>query len=381
MNPLDDVLARLIRTKSSAHPVVSCFLDTAPGGTGRRTFPAFLRKGFRRRLESFAPRSEPRAQLEIDRDRILAWLEEELDASTRGVAIYASHGDGLWEAVSLHVPFDEHGLAIGPLPVLYPLVELMDRWPSHVVCVADVREALLLVCRLGEVLVEETRAAPTPLHQTRNAGWAEVSMGGWLEEHVHEHARELVEHLKRVARDFKAEYVILGGDEPMLSELVHHAERVFEGKIIGPEHFERFAQTHDVLAKVTPLLLQREVEDSQRAADAIVGRFREGGAAVAGLDRTIAALNRADVDVLLLAARWSGETGWQCSTCRALGRQPVPRDCPYCGSPLPDEVDLREAMVRRAERVGRKVEVVESPSQLDAFDGVGATLRYPMAQA
>jgi peptide subunit release factor 1 (eRF1) len=37
---------------------------------------------------------------------------------------------------------------------------------------------------------------------------------------------------------------------------------------------------------------------------------------------------------------------------------------------------LREAMVRRAERTGRRVEIVEEHEILQALDGVGATLRY-----
>jgi peptide subunit release factor 1 (eRF1) len=43
---------------------------------------------------------------------------------------------------------------------------------------------------------------------------------------------------------------------------------------------------------------------------------------------------------------------------------------------MPERVELREAMVRRAERTGRKVEIVESHAGLEALDGVGALLRY-----
>jgi peptide subunit release factor 1 (eRF1) len=33
-------------------------------------------------------------------------------------------------------------------------------------------------------------------------------------------------------------------------------------------------------------------------------------------------------------------------------------------------------MVRRAERTGRRVEIVESHAEFEALDGVGALLRY-----
>jgi hypothetical protein len=43
---------------------------------------------------------------------------------------------------------------------------------------------------------------------------------------------------------------------------------------------------------------------------------------------------------------------------------------------MPAEIDLREAMVRRAERTGRRVEIVEGHAGLEALDGVAALLRY-----
>jgi peptide subunit release factor 1 (eRF1) len=109
----------------------------------------------------------------------------------------------------------------------------------------------------------------------------------------------------------------------------------------------------------------------------VIDRFRAGGLAVAGLEPTIEALNLEQVDQLLLAEGFNGDhAGWQCPQCRVLGVEPTPAACPFCAEPLPERIELREAMVRRAERTGRKVEIVESHPGLEALDGVGALLRY-----
>ena len=80
---------------------------------------------------------------------------------------------------------------------------------------------------------------------------------------------------------------------------------------------------------------------------------------------------------LLLAEGFNGDhAGWQCPQCRVLGLDPAPAACPSCAEPLPERIELREAMVRRAERTGRKVEIVESHPGLEALDGVGALPRY-----
>jgi peptide subunit release factor 1 (eRF1) len=81
------------------------------------------------------------------------------------------------------------------------------------------------------------------------------------------------------------------------------------------------------------------------------------------------------VDILLLHEVFDSEVGWQCPNCHVLGRRAVPPSCPFCGA-TPEGTDLREAMVRRAERIGRRVEIVEEHAALAALDGVGATLRY-----
>ncbi|MGH7573205.1 MAG: hypothetical protein ACREMK_15385, partial [Gemmatimonadota bacterium] len=119
-----------------------------------------------------------------------------------------------------------------------------------------------------------------------------------------------------------------------------------------------------------------EADDSRKLADTAIDRFRAGGLAAAGLDATIEALNLEQVDRLLLAEGFDGRPGWQCAECRVLGLPPAPSECPFCETPLPEEIDLREAMVRRAERTGRRVEIVEGHAGLEGLEGVAALLRY-----
>ncbi|HUP19589.1 MAG TPA: hypothetical protein VM778_06520, partial [Gemmatimonadota bacterium] len=78
----------------------------------------------------------------------------------------------------------------------------------------------------------------------------------------------------------------------------------------------------------------------------------------------------------LVAESFDGTPGWQCAECRILGVPPTPSACPFCDAPVPEEVDLREAMVRRAEGTGGGVEIVETHPSLEELDGVGGLLRF-----
>lgn len=378
MESLSHTISRLAHLPPSPNPVVSLFLDTGPDGRGRPNFPTFLKKAFSERLRSFPDRSDARPLLERDRDRILDHLADHLDTAARGVAIYASVADDLWETHAFAEPFDENRLVVGPVPHLYPLVKLADQSPLYAVCVADVQEARIVVCGLGEVLTEEDFEGPEPIDRTRVAGWAEVRYQSRVEDHIHKNAREIAEKLGEVVeRNPDVDYVILAGDEVILGELRSVLPPAVQEKVIDEERIPVEASAHEILRKTIAVVRDVEAKDSRRLADTVIDRFRAGGLAVAGLDPTIEALNMENVDRLLLVESFNGGSkGWQCAGCRVLGRGDVPDACPFCDEPVPERVDLRDAMVRRAERTGRAVEIVEGEHELERLDGVGALLRF-----
>lgn len=377
MTDLNETITRLAHLPPSANPVISCFVNTGPDGRGRPTFMTFLKKAFGERLRSFPERTEAVRRIEADRDRILSFLSDGLDPSVKSASIHASDGDGLWEPHTFRAEFDEERLVVGPVPHLYPLVKLADQSPLYAVCVADSQQARLVVCGLGEVLTEEDFAGPEPIDRTRVAGWAEIRYQSRIEDHIAKNAREIVERLGKIVEKGEVDYVILGGDELILGELRKHLTPAIREKLIDEEHIAIDAAAHEILKRTLQTVRDTEARDSRRLADLVIDRFRAGGLAVAGLAPTIEALNLEQVDQLLLAEAFNGDhVGWQCPQCRVLGVDPAPAACPFCSEPLPERIDLREAMVRRAERTGRKVEIVESHPGLESLDGVGALLRY-----
>ncbi len=372
---LSDTIERLARRPPSPHPIISCFVNTAAIG-GPPPWSAFLKKAFSERIRSFPERSQAREWLETDRDRIMGYLADELESSARSAAIYACAAEDLWEAHAFRAEFDAPRLVVGPVPHIYPLVKLADQAPRYAVCVANSHAARVVVCGLGGVLSEQDFLAPEPIDRTRVAGWAEVRYQSRIDDHMAKNAREIVEKLTAIATAQEVDYVILAGDEPFLSELRNHLTPAIRKLLIDTEHIPLETNAREILERTIDVVRRTEVEDSRRLADTVMDRFRAGGLAVAGLGPTIEALNVESVDVLLLHTAFDGQSGWQCSQCRVLGRAPAPRACPFCEEPVPEPIDLREAMVRRAERVGRSVEIVEEHEELAALDGVGATLRY-----
>lgn len=372
---LNETIARLSQLPPSSNPVLSCFVNTAAIG-GPPSHVTFLKKAFSDRIRTFPERSAERASLEADRDRLMEYFADELDPAARSVAIYASHADDLWEAHPFRAMFDDHQLVVAPIPHLYPLVRLADQAPLYAVCVADAKLARVVVCGLGDVLSEQDIEPSEPIQRTRVSGWAELRYQSRIEDHLHKNAKEIGDRLAAIVSASEVDHVILAGDEPFLSELRHVLPPPVQELLVDVEHIRVDANQREILRRTIDVVRQKEVEDSRRLADTAIDLYRAGGLGVAGLDPTIEALNADQVDVLLLHEAFDGEVGWTCPQCRVLGRAPVPAECPFCAASPVDELDLREAMIRRAERVGRRVEIVEEHETLAALGGVGATLRY-----
>src|SRR6187431_1034859 len=102
---LSDRIDALARIEPTTLPLLSVYLNTDVNETGRTTHDLFLRKELRQRARTYGERSPDRESLDRDCERIEQYLTGELQPSTRGVALFACSGAGLFEAIQLKVPF------------------------------------------------------------------------------------------------------------------------------------------------------------------------------------------------------------------------------------------------------------------------------------
>jgi peptide subunit release factor 1 (eRF1) len=92
-------------------------------------------------------------------------------------------------------------------------------------------------------------------------------------------------------------------------------------------------------------------------------------------------LERGQIDTLILAKAYEPDKGWQCSVCDMMNvHQEKPEKCPKCEASELREFDVKEEMVRLAEREGCEIEVVEHSDKLRLLGGVGCLLRYRLPE-
>jgi len=225
------------------------------------------------------------------------------DAHHRGQTLgVVANAEGL-----LHV---EHGPDVppqdlgqfGPLPVLIPFLSWRQAFPTHVAVLADRTGADLYVFRHErEPLHAEAGGDESPIRKVSAGGWSQLRYQHRAENTWEQNAEDVANELNQLVERFDARLVVAAGDvralEMLRSEVSKRVADCFvevEGNRAEDGSDDQFHERRrEALAAVVE-------EDTQR----LLSKFREelgqADRAADGPADTVAALARAQVEVLLV---------------------------------------------------------------------------------
>lgn len=385
---LSEQLDRLARMEPVPYPVVSLYLNTQPNEHGRDQFQTFVRQEFRARARTYPAGSPDRASLDADMERIVAWLENEVQPSANGIAIFACNAAGFFEAVQLTAPVDQHWLYIGDAPHLYPLARLESQYPRYAAVVADTNTARIMVFAAGELVTQE-EVQGTRTRKTSQGGWSQARFQRHISNFHVQHAKEVVEALERVVQQEGITQVILSGDEVILPLLRDQMPKHLIEKVVDHVALDARAPVHDVLSATFEAMGRLNERTDREKVESAVNGFRSGGLGVVGPEETLRALMNGQVDELLVAANVASLHG--------LSDTPAAREAlavasandstladpavePAAGGEAADAgadvVRLADELVTRAKQTGARVTFIEDPALLEDQGGVAALLRF-----
>lgn len=348
---IQEVLRGLADMEPGDVPVLSAYLDMRPQATGER--PA-LRSGLvvlkdrLREIEKIVwPRGPAFDSFTADAARINQYVDEALPVSAQGLAIFASTDRNLFEVVEAGVPF-ENEVAFAPVPDLFQLARFSDQQETAVVGVVDTNTARLFVLRAG--FLEDVGG---PSDEGKHFKWHRKGAlnQARYQRHIKNHrldfAQEAAAEIERLVDREGATRLILAGDEvsipllraalsPRIAEMAHDEVLRFDIRVPGTE----------VERTVAPILAQAEAEDSSSLADQLINAVEADMLGVIGVEQTRAALEQAQVDVLLLTEE------------------------------AEVDAEMRNKLIRLAMTTGADVEVVERHDTFQHLGGMGALLRY-----
>jgi hypothetical protein len=365
-------IRRLITLEETAAPVVSCCVHRSGGRNGAPP------NQFDRRVRTIR---EVLGGNELDRfeeayGRVQRYLAAEVRPTTRGVAMFARAGPRpFFLGLQFRVPLPDR-LSVNSTPDIYDLVELKDTYHRYVVLISTDESARILEVNLGAITREVWADRP---------GLRERVGREWTHEHYQNHRRdrgnqflkEKIEILEKLMAAGGHTHLILAGSPRMTARIRNCLPKRLQAKLIDVVPASASARVEDVVAATLSSFIEREQQESLDAVAKLVSALRRGGLGAAGTAATVEALRQGQADVLVMARAYEPGPAWACRDCGWAGAMSsAPERCAKCESSEMQSTNLKEVMVKLAERQSLKVELVQHSDVLMDLGGVGCLLRY-----
>ena len=377
-------LDRLAAFEPAPYPVVSLYLNTQPGQTGRDQFHTFVRKEFAARGKTYPAGSPERESLDKDLERISAFLESEVDPSANGVAIFACSAGELFEAVQMTAPIDEHWLYIGDQPHLYPLARIESLHPTGAIVLADTNAARIMVFAAGEVVTEQ-EVTGVKTKRTSQGGWSQARYQRHIENFHVQHVKEVVDALDKIVQRENIQEIVIAGDEVVLPLLREQMPKHLQEKVVDHVRMNSNSPIEQLIGSSLDALRRAHSTDEHEKVEAAVGGFRSGGLGVVGPEDTLEALIKGQVDELLIASSLRAlqpvgtlAASTAADSLEAVLPEPVvePVAAGEAAGADSEMVRLADELVTKATQTAAKITFVENAELLKDYGGVAAILRF-----
>lgn len=313
--------------------------------------------------------------------RIQHFLATEIRPTTRGIAIFARAGKHpFFLGLQFQVPLPDR-LSVSSTPDIYHLVELKDTYHRYVVLISTEESARILEVNLGAITREVWAMRP----ELRERIGRE-----WTREHYQNHRRdrgerfleEKIEILDKLMAAGGHTHLILAGSPRMTARIRTCLPKHLRAKLIDIVPASASARVEDVVEATLSSFIEREQQESLDAVAELVSALRRSGLGASGTAATFEALRRGQADVLVMAREYEPGPAWACGQCACAGAATSPPErCPECDSREVQSANIKELMVKLAERQSLEVELVQHSDVLMALGGVGCLLRYATPDA
>ncbi|MFH1812517.1 MAG: hypothetical protein ABIJ09_27540 [Pseudomonadota bacterium] len=351
-------------------PVISCYINNEAGRAGYRDATDARIREIRKALPA-----DQRLDFEQALGRIETFLAADVKADAKGLAIFSRGGEKpFFDALQFRLPLPNL-MTVDAVPHIYELVLLKDMYHRYIVLISTESHARILEVSVGEVTKELWTQRP---ELRRRVGRE------WTKEHYQNHHRDrtqkfLKEKIEILDRLFATEahtHLMIVGSPRTVAGVRAILPKRLQDKLVEGGPRSGHASTADVVSATLSSFADHEQTESLETAGLFLDELRTGGLAVAGAEATLEALAQGQVDVLVLSEFYAPPAGWKCRECACVGVHQAPVACPQCGERTVAPLNLKEEMVRIAERDGCSVEIVRNSDVLLEVGGVGCLLRY-----
>jgi protein required for attachment to host cells len=281
--------------EETASPVISCYLNLEAG------YPIYQKAlAERRRVVSKSLTGQTRQDFEEALQQIEAFITMELLPDAKGAAIFARSGLApFFLPLQFRAPLP-NWLAVNSTPNIYHLVELKDTYHRYVVMISTTESARILEVNLGEVTGEMWKQRPD-LRQRVGREWTKEHYQHHRREQTNRFIKEKIKLLGQVMSAGGYTHLILAGNPQMMAQVRKALPKHLAAKLIDMVTASKNDDISDIVATTLSFFIEQEEQESLALVDTLQREINTDGLAVVGPEASREALQRGQVDVLVLA--------------------------------------------------------------------------------
>lgn len=366
-------LDELTAYPSTEQPFLTVYVDLRPDGSGVRPALRGLADDFERIAQRITERGGDLAGFEADRDRIMAYINDDAPVAAQGLAIFACGAEGVWNALPLQVPVATQ-VVEDRYPHTFQLARLLDDHETYAVVLADGQESRIFVISLAAVEKAGEAAAEEEIRRFDAGGWGQMLFQRRTDNVIKAHHKDMADKLGRIVKRYDVRRIVVAGNDAIKGSVRDALPKQLQDLVVDFIHLDITSNMQAIRETIEPMMQQAErAQEADDLDDLETEVNSRGGLGYVGIGDVANALTKGQVRLLLMAGDFNA-TGGECPNCGAL-RPGLRLKCPYDGSEM-NQVDLREVFVARARQQNAPIQVVERSDYLAQHEGVGALLYY-----
>ncbi|MGB3306565.1 MAG: Vms1/Ankzf1 family peptidyl-tRNA hydrolase [Thermomicrobiales bacterium] len=380
--------------------------NTAPreaGGSWRPSVEVFDVES-KRLIEPYGPHGQAFDSLTADAERIRNSFDTDLDPAAKGAFYTACSAKDVFESFAVGAPTRTR-LQVGPVPMLYEIVRLIENNPVYAVLLADQRDATLSFIKDQTIAQDvELESSGYPRKQ-QQGGWSQQRYQARADERLDAFARDIAEQTQDALNNLNVDMLIVAGEEVITTALSDQFHETVKDRIIATIPLDIRTNDADLISVTLPTAAQAERKREAEAVRLLKDAIGVGNQGVAGAEGTILALQAGEVQTLVLADGFNGQ-GWADFAMPAYGVGAIPDEHPLGGDVSAiTELPLEEILIRLALASDVEIQVVhptmpsseadlnanavttgepletDAARQLQELGGVGAIYRFALEPA
>lgn len=325
-----------------------------------------------------AERNGNDAAMRQDLEKVLEIAEGLHGNHSRGKAIFACREQGVWHEFDVPPRLGRSQITVNSRFHLRPLVDAKSGLPRTCIALVNRKKARIFELQEAEITQKlDLEFGPSPA-VPRSDGFQGYE-AGHRERHVEnttmQHFKMFAESLVLLCNREKLEALLIGCQDDSWPEIEAQLPTALKQKLRGRFPIDVLSATaEEVRQHANRILTEAKLTERMALVREVMGESQRNGRGATGLKHVLNALERQEVQTLLLVRDFKAEAV-ECPNCRHLDTRMV-KTCAVCGHETRALNDVCDSLVDLALRNGAEIRLVDSDADMEKAGHVAALLRF-----